>query len=69
MNEISDELLKEVVDGIIENINELDDSKSDFVMGQRLAYVASLGYIKAAVMDRAEKFGLDGDLDKKFGLI
>jgi len=69
MSGISDDLLKDIVDEIADSLNGIKDDDSKEAFWQRLAYLHCLGTIKAAVIDRAEKFGLDGDLDKKFGLI
>lgn len=61
--------LNDSIQEIIEDINDLKGDKSEFARGQRLAYIECLEKFKRWVAGDEEKFGLDGDLDKKFGLI
>ena len=51
-----------------ENIEEIKDDDSDIAFGQRLAYIECLEIIKGEIAGDENKFGLDGDLEKKFGL-
>ena len=67
-NRTLDYLLEDMIAELIEDIHELDDDKSDFGRGQRLAYIECLEIIKREVAGDEEKFGLDGNLEKKFGL-
>ena len=68
LNRTIDMLVKDLVDLISENIQELEGDKSEMAFGQRLAYVECLDIIKSEIAGSEKKFGLDGDLDKKFGL-
>lgn len=62
-------LLMDMIELIKENIDELKGDNSEIAFGQRLAYVECLEIIKGEIMGDEAAFGLDGDLDKKFGLI
>ena len=69
LNRTIDMLVKDLVDLISESIQELEGDKSEMALGQRLAYVECLEIIKGEIAGSEKEFGLDGDLDKKFGLI
>lgn len=69
LNRTVDMVVKDLVDLISESIQELDGDKSEMAFGQRLAYVECLEMIRGEIAGNEEEFGLDGDLDKKFGLI
>lgn len=60
--------LKDNIQEIIEDIEELKGDRSEFANGQRLAYIECLEKFKRWVAGDEERFGLDGDLEKKFGL-
>ena len=64
-----DGLLTDLIAEIIDNINDLKGETDLFANGQRLAYIECLEIIKGEIMGDEEKFGLDGDLEKKFGLM
>ncbi len=68
-NELIKGFIKDSVEELTEDINELKGDKSEFANGQRLAYVECLEMFKRWVAGNEEEYGLDGDLDKKFGLI
>ncbi len=68
-NRTTDNLLEDTIDQIIENIEELKGDKSEFANGQRLAYIECLEILKGEIAGDEDKFGLDGDLEKKFGLM
>lgn len=61
-------LLEDLIAELKNNIHELDDDKSEFGRGQRLAYIKCLEIIKGEIAGDEEKFGLDGNLEEKFGL-
>lgn len=61
-------LLEDLIAELKNNIHELDDDKSEFGRGQRLAYIECLEIIKGEIAGDEEKFGLDGNLEEKFGL-
>ncbi len=67
-NEI-DWIVKDIVGAIKESIDEIKNESSDFAMGQKLAYVECLEILKGLIAGDEERFGLEGDLEKKFGLI
>lgn len=67
-NRTLDCLLEDLIALLIESIHELNDDKSEFGRGQRLAYIECLEILKGEIAGDEEKFGLDGDLEKKFGL-
>ena len=69
LNRTVDMLVRDLVELITESIEELNGDKSEMAFGQRLAYVECLEMIKGEIAGSEEEFGLDGDLDKKFGLI
>lgn len=68
-NELINGFIKDSIEELKENINDLKEDKSEFANGQRLAYVECLEMFKRWVAGNEEEYGLDGDLDKKFGLI
>ena len=65
---MDDNILKEIIEEIENNINELGNSTEDFL--QKIAYVETLEIIKSAMTgyDLAQ-YGLDEDLDAKYKLI
>ncbi|MBQ7770828.1 MAG: hypothetical protein IJ373_06545 [Clostridia bacterium] len=65
----TDWLVKDLIESITESFDEKRDDNSDFAMGQKLAYVECLEILKGLIAGDEERFGLDGDLEKKFGLI
>lgn len=68
-NELIKGFIKDSIAELTENIEELRNDKSEFANGQRLAYVECLEMFKRWVAGDEETYGLDGDLEKKFGLM
>lgn len=64
-----DNLLEDTIAQIVENLNDLKEDSSQFAKGQKLAYIECLEILKGEIAGDEEKFGLDGDLEKKFGLV
>lgn len=60
--------IEDMIEQLKGSIKELDRDDSDIAFGQRLAYIECLEIIKGEIAGDEEKFGLDGDLEKKFGL-
>ena len=69
LNRTVDMLVKDLVELISESIRELEGDNSEMAFGQKLAYVECLEIIKGEIAGNEEEFGLDGNLEKKFGLI
>lgn len=56
-----------VVESIIEELEELkNESDSEFVAGQRLAYATMLGRAKEMLSLEAKEYGLDFDVDATY---
>lgn len=64
----TDSIIEDMITLIKENLEELNGDTSEIAFGQRLAYIECLEIIKGEISGDEEKFGLDGDLEKKFNL-
>ena len=69
MNDKEYGLIKDIIAGIKESIATLPVDKDPVTFAQRLAYVECLEIIKSELAGEEADYGLDGDLDKQFGLI
>jgi hypothetical protein len=62
-------VIKDLVAGVFEDIDELKKEPKDALnLGKMLAYFECLSRLQGEVMGYEELFGLDGDLEDKYGL-
>ncbi len=64
-----DSVIHDLVAVLLENIDELkNEPKSDWNEGKMFAYFECLTRIQCEMMPNEERYGLDGDLEEKYGL-
>ena len=68
MNAVNNNIIKDFIYDIKENLEEIREEKSDDLnYGQRLAFAHMLRTIKGYILEEQYKdFGLDIDIDKKY---
>ncbi len=65
---MNDLLVREIIEEVVREADEVLYSKvkSEYDEGQLLAYANVLGIIKSMLSDRADEYGLDYDIDRKY---
>ncbi len=62
-------VVKDLVFGVLEDIADLKkEPKNDLNFGKMLAYFECLSRLQGEVIGYEEQFGLDGDIEEKYGL-
>ena len=65
----AENVIKDLVAGVLEDIDELKKEPKDALnLGKMLAYFECLSRLQGEVMGYEEQFGLDCDLEEKYGL-
>ena len=69
MGRTAENVIKDLVVGILEDIEALKkEPKNDVNFGKMLAYFECLSRLQGEAIGYEEQFGLDGDIEEKYGL-